>query len=86
MINPQWLKLPISRINFHGPKDVRAIEVRLQTLKNTHGLSDHKEQENLNNIIVQHGEETFNRRHIHYENTSIQIYRKFHLQKLIILR
>ena len=25
MINPQWLKLPISRINLHGPKDVRAI-------------------------------------------------------------
>ena len=29
MINPQWLELPISRTNFHGPKDVRAIEVRL---------------------------------------------------------
>ena len=29
MINRQRLKLPISRINFHGPKDVRAIEVRL---------------------------------------------------------
>ena len=29
MINPQWLELPISRIDFHGPKDVRAIEVRL---------------------------------------------------------
>ena len=29
MINPQWLELPMSRINFHGPKDVRAIEVRL---------------------------------------------------------
>ena len=28
-INPQWLKLPISRTNFHGPKDVRAIEVWL---------------------------------------------------------
>ena len=25
-INPQWLKLPISRINFPGPKDVGAIE------------------------------------------------------------
>ena len=25
----QWLELPISRTNFNGPKDVRAIEVRL---------------------------------------------------------
>ena len=29
MINPQWLELPMSRTNFRGPKDVRAIEVRL---------------------------------------------------------
>ena len=29
MINPQWLELPMSRTNFHGPKYVRAIEVRL---------------------------------------------------------
>ena len=29
MINPQWLELPISITNSHGPKDVRAIEVRL---------------------------------------------------------
>ena len=29
MTNPQWLKLPMSRINFHGPKDVRAIEILL---------------------------------------------------------
>ena len=29
LINPQWLELPTSRTNFHGPKDVRAIEVRL---------------------------------------------------------
>ena len=29
MISPQWLELPMSRTNFHGPKDVRAIEVRL---------------------------------------------------------
>ena len=29
MINPQWLELPMSRTNFHGPKDVRAIEVRV---------------------------------------------------------
>ena len=29
MINPQWLELPMSQTNFHGPKDVRAIEVQL---------------------------------------------------------
>ena len=33
MINPQWLELPISRTSFHGPKDVRAIEVRLYLLE-----------------------------------------------------
>ena len=26
MINPQWLELPISRTNFHGPKKIRVIE------------------------------------------------------------
>ena len=31
MINHQWLELPMSRTNSHGPKDVRAIEVRLYT-------------------------------------------------------
>ena len=29
MINPQWLELPMSCINFHIPKDVRAIEILL---------------------------------------------------------
>ena len=29
MINPQWLKLPMFRINFHGSKYIRAIEVLL---------------------------------------------------------
>ena len=29
MINPQWLELPMSQMNFHGPKDVRATEVQL---------------------------------------------------------
>ena len=33
MINHQWLELPMSQRNFHGPKDVRAIEVRLYFLK-----------------------------------------------------
>ena len=29
LINPQWLELPISRTNFYGPNDDRAIEIRL---------------------------------------------------------
>ena len=29
MINPRRLELPLSQTNFHGPKGVRAIEVRL---------------------------------------------------------
>ena len=29
MINPRWLELPMSRIYFHGPKNVRTIEVLL---------------------------------------------------------
>ena len=33
MINPQWFELPMSRTNFNGPKDVRAIEVRQQRTK-----------------------------------------------------
>ena len=30
--NPQWLEVPISRINHDGPKDVRAIEAPLSYL------------------------------------------------------
>ena len=33
LINPQLLKLLMSRTNFHSPKDVRAIEVRLDVVK-----------------------------------------------------
>ena len=33
MINPQWFELPMFRTNFHDPKDVRAIEVRLYLVK-----------------------------------------------------
>ena len=29
MINLQWLELPMARTLFHGPKGVRATEVRL---------------------------------------------------------
>ena len=35
LINPQWLELPMSRTNSHGPKDVRAIEVRLYVPMNS---------------------------------------------------
>ena len=35
MINPQWLELPMSRTIFYGPKDVRAIEVRLYIIYTT---------------------------------------------------
>ena len=34
MINPQWLELPMSRTNFHDPKDV-PIEVRLYDKRHT---------------------------------------------------
>ena len=39
MSNPQWIELPMSRTNFHGPKDVRAIKVRLYTKKMRASLS-----------------------------------------------
>ena len=29
MINPQWHELPVSQTIFYGPKEFRAIEVRL---------------------------------------------------------
>ena len=29
MINSQWLELPMARTNFHGTKDIGAIEVGL---------------------------------------------------------
>ena len=29
MINPQWRELPMSRTSVHGPKGIRAIQVRL---------------------------------------------------------
>ena len=29
MFNLQWLELPMSRTIFNGPKDIRAIEIRL---------------------------------------------------------
>ena len=33
MINLHWLELPMTRTIFHGPKDVRAIEVRLYVFR-----------------------------------------------------
>ena len=42
--NPQWLELPMSRTNFHGPKDVRAIEVLLYIVFATRSRNDRPEQ------------------------------------------
>ena len=39
MINFQWLELPMSRTIFYGPKDVRAIEIRLY-ISNVHSSRD----------------------------------------------
>ena len=33
--NPHWIELPLSATNFHGPKGVRATEVRLYVQKQT---------------------------------------------------
>ena len=56
MIIPQWLELPMSRTNFHGPKDVRAIEVRLYPLK--FDLLSYRENSLLtrNRIRISHGQ------------------------------
>ena len=51
MINPQWLELPISRTNFHGPKDVRAIEVQqyldILMRKKMQGKIFHKKKQHM---------------------------------------
>ena len=41
MIIPQWLELPMSRTNFHGPKDVWVIEVRLYETVLEYGKVSH---------------------------------------------
>ena len=48
MINPQWLEQPVSRTNFQGFMDARAIEVRMYSCM--------KAQEILNtkNPLLQH--------------------------------
>ena len=40
MINPQSLELPMFWTNFHGPKDVRAIEVRLFLKAHSQAISE----------------------------------------------
>ena len=59
MINPQWLELLISRTNFHGPIDVRAIEVRLynhkhwdETKERARWRSEARTQENQKKITI----------------------------------
>ena len=37
LINPYWLELPLSRTNFHSPKGVRAIKVRLYSYEHIGG-------------------------------------------------
>ena len=32
VLRAKWLKLPMSRINFHDPKDVQAIKIRLYVI------------------------------------------------------
>ena len=38
MVIPQWLELPMSRTNLHGPKNVRVIEILLYNV--IHGEKD----------------------------------------------
>ena len=61
MVNPHWLELPISRTNFHSPKDVRAVEVRLYfeqmiSIKEDLGNKEHtkNESQNLGFIEARH--------------------------------
>ena len=42
MINPQWLKLPISRTNFLGPEDVQANKVGLSYPMNDFGFGQQR--------------------------------------------
>ena len=48
IINPHWLELLLSRTNFHGPKGVRAIEVRLYIVQRKESALDSD-----NNVIKQ---------------------------------
>ena len=69
MINPQWLELPMSRTNFHGPKDVRAIEVQL-----------YMQMSLLDNILTWNAVQTFS---IHYKiskftHASLNIHKLLH--------
>ena len=84
IINPQWLGLPMSRTNFHGPKDVRAIEVRVYMTKDLHLTVEDMETEVSRYPFPPHSSPSHPKKH--YKNTPIQIYRKFHLQKLKIFR
>ena len=52
MINSQWLELPISRTNFYGPKNVRAIEVRLWIVKGkTIESTEHSHKTEHSNVM-----------------------------------
>ena len=51
MINTQWLKLSMSRTNFHGPKAVQAIEVQLNA-NEENVLSDCKDTTAADDILI----------------------------------
>ena len=56
MINPQWLELPMSRTNLHGPKNVRVIENRLYSVYSYKSKRDENELKGkVNNIKVKLG-------------------------------
>ena len=51
IINTQWLKLSMSRTNFHGPKAVQAIEVQLNA-NEENALSDCKDTTAADDILI----------------------------------
>ena len=97
LINPLWLELPIFQTNIHCPKYVGAIGVRLCYIcwlyftKVTRLLSESATA--LQSTLLVSNSKTIDtfiwdescfikiEQKSHYENTPIQIYRKFHLLK-----
>ena len=51
--DPQWFELPISRTNFHGPKDVWVIEIRLY---NGHYILQTNEKQSNQFPLLQRGD------------------------------
>ena len=74
MINPHWLKLPMFRTNLKGPKNVRVIEIWLYFPFTYPRSSQIMTEPYVQTILRQ-----VTMLVLHYENTPIQLYRKFHL-------